>query len=63
MGWWNQLGSMYMGLNDYPALAVDLSTNGPRGDFGYTLAGLLNSTPTPLNVYPPEEPAWDSATG
>lgn len=54
---------MYMGLNDYPALAVDLSTNGPRGDFGYTLAGLLNSTPTPLNVYPPEEPAWDSATG
>ncbi len=63
MDWWQQLGSMYMTLNDYPALAVDFSTNGPQGDFGFALANMMNNSPTPLNIYPPEEPTWDSVTG
>jgi hypothetical protein len=53
--WWDRLGAYAQGLNDFPAVAVDLTTKGPRSDFGYTLMNLMNDSATPIDVYPPDE--------
>lgn len=54
MEWWEQYGSMAMGLPEFPALAHDMHFNGPKDDFRYTLAGYLNGSALPINVYPVE---------
>ena len=57
MEWWTRLGAMSQFFNDTPALAHDMATKGPDGDFAYNLAYGLQNSPVPLNVYPA-----DSAT-
>lgn len=52
MDWWNNLGAMYEFFNDTPALAHDMAIKGPQTDFAYDLAYGLQSTTTPLDVYP-----------
>jgi hypothetical protein len=54
VNWFNELGSYGMFFADTPALAVDFSVRGPRGDFGYRLANSMQRTPTVLEPYPSE---------
>lgn len=55
--WFAEIGNFYVGLPDAPALAVDMALNGPPADqVGYGLAYSMLKTPTPLDVYPPDEP-------
>jgi hypothetical protein len=61
--WWNEFGAYVMGLEGFPALAHDMTHNGPRGDFGYTLTALMNNTATPIDLYPPDEPDFSGLGG
>ncbi|MEW2498362.1 hypothetical protein AB0942_33245 [Streptomyces nodosus] len=55
MDWWDQVGNMADMFPDTPALAVDMALHGPDADFiGYGLAYGLQSTATPIDVYPDE---------
>lgn len=55
MEWWTRIGNMSMLFPDTPALAIDMSLNGPEyGPFAYGLTYNLQKTPVPLEVYPPE---------
>lgn len=55
MEWWQDFGAMLQFVPDSPALAFDMSVNGPRYQpFGLSLAYNMQNSQTPLNVYPPE---------
>ena len=51
MDWFNDLGAYAMFLGT-PALAVDMATNGPKGDFGFYLSAMMQRTSEPLTAYP-----------
>ena len=56
MDWFDQLGAMVNFFPDTPALAFDFALNGSNPDtVGYGLAYGMQATPTPIDVYPPEE--------
>jgi hypothetical protein len=63
MDWFNDLGAYCMLLNQAPPLAVDMTVNGPKGDFGFHLANSIQRTPTELNAYPPEEMDFTGLSG
>lgn len=52
MEWFDRLGAMYQFFNDTPALAHDMATKGPDGDFAYALAYAAQNTAAPIDVYP-----------
>jgi hypothetical protein len=55
MDWWNEIGNYVSLFGGTPALAVDMALHGPNADHvGYGLAYGLQSTPTPIDVYPAE---------
>lgn len=55
MNWWTQLGNYASFFGETPALAVDMALHGPdAGYVGYGLAYGLQSTATPIDVYPSE---------
>lgn len=55
MEWWQQFGNMVMMMPDAPALAFDMTVNGPADEaFGYSLAYNMQNTPVPLEIYPSE---------
>lgn len=55
MEWFQALGHMSRLMPDAPGLAFDFALNGANPDaVGYGLAYGLQSTPTPIDVYPPE---------
>ena len=57
MDWFRALGNMAALFPDTPALAFDFAMNGANPDLiGYGLAYGLQSTSTPLDVYPEEMP-------
>lgn len=62
MGWWDQIGNYASFFGDTaPALAVDMALHGPNADHvGYDLAYGLQSTPTPIDVYPSEDSSFDT---
>ncbi|MEV7814251.1 hypothetical protein AB0P05_26525 [Streptomyces flaveolus] len=56
MNWWTQIGNYASFFGDTPALAVDMALHGPNADFvGYGLAYGLQASPTPIDVYPPDD--------
>jgi len=62
MGWFQALGNMARLFPDTPALAYDFALNGANPDVvGYGLAYGLQSSPTPIDAYPPEEPSFPQA--
>lgn len=55
MEWWRQFGNMLQFMPDTPALAFDMSVNGPAHEpFAYSLAYNMQNSPTGLEVYPQE---------
>ena len=57
MDWFNALGNMVALIPDAPALAFDMALNGAHPDVaGYGLAYGLQATPTPIEVYPAQDP-------
>jgi hypothetical protein len=51
--WWDQIGNYTTFFGDTPALAVDMALNGPNADHvGYDLGYGLQSSQTPIDVYP-----------
>lgn len=55
MEWWQTVGNYLAFFDDTPALAVDFALGGPNANYvGYDLAYGLQSTPTPIDVYPSE---------
>ena len=55
MDWWEDFGVLLQFLPDTPALAFDMSANGPQDQaFKYSLAYNMQNTATPIEVYPPE---------
>ncbi|MFC5799127.1 hypothetical protein [Streptomyces formicae] len=59
MEWFTQLGNMSALFPDTPALAFDMALNGAEPNLvGYDLAYALQAAPTPINVYPTEEPSF-----
>lgn len=65
MDWWQQFGNMAAFFQDAPAMAADLTFNGPRNDaFGYRMAYSLNATAAEFDPYPMEsEMAFPSEEG
>lgn len=63
MDWFDDLGNMSSLFPDTPGLAYDFALNGSNPEvMGYGLAYGLQSTPTPIDVYPPYEPAFPDPT-
>jgi len=59
MDWWQQFGNMLQFMPDTPALAFDMTVNGPGYDaFAYSLAYNMQNSPTGLEVYPNEGMAF-----
>lgn len=59
MDWFTTLGNMAAMFPDTPALAWDMALHGPNPDLvGYGLAYGMQSTPTPIDVYPSEDMAF-----
>lgn len=59
MEWWDDLGVMLQFMPDTPALAVDMTTNGPKyAPFKYSLAYNMQNSPAGLEVYPSTEGAF-----
>ena len=55
MEWWQQFGNMLQFMPDTPALAFDMTTNGPKyTPFAYSLAYNMQNSSAGLEVYPPE---------
>lgn len=55
MEWWQDMGAMLQLMPETPALAVDMTLNGPQyHPFGLSLAYNMQNSPTGLEVYPPE---------
>lgn len=53
--WWDQIGNYTTFFGDTPALAIDMALNGPNADHvGYDLSYGLQSSQTPIDVYPSE---------
>lgn len=56
MDWFNALGNFAAFFPDTPGLAWDMALNGADPDLvGYGLAYGLQVSPTPIDVYPPED--------
>lgn len=61
MEWFTQLGNMAAFMPDTPALAWDFAINGADPDtIGYGLAYGLQSMPTAIDVYSPDEPSFSA---
>lgn len=55
MEWWQEFGATLQFMPDSPALAFDMTVNGPQyHPFALSLAYNMQNSPTALNVYPPE---------
>lgn len=55
MEWWDDFGVMLQFMPDTPALAFDMTVNGPASKpFKYSLAYSMQNSPVGLEVYPPE---------
>jgi len=53
MEWFQDLGVNLQFMPDTPALAFDMTVNGPQhAPFKYSLAYNMQNSPTPLNMYP-----------
>lgn len=56
MNWWTTFGNYLGFFDETPALAFDMAMNGPNAaHIGYGLAYGLQSTATPIDVYPSED--------
>lgn len=54
--WWDDFGVMLQFMPDTPALAFDMSVNGPQhAPFKYSLAYNMQNSPAGLEIYPPTE--------
>lgn len=62
MDWWDALGNYAAFFPDSPSLAVDMTTNHPMSHayLGYPLAYALQDTPSPIQVYPPDNPLQEA---
>lgn len=59
MEWWQEFGVYLQFMPDTPALAFDMTTNGPEyTPFGYSLAYNMQHSPTGLEIYPQEGMAF-----
>lgn len=59
MDWWQDFGVMLQFMPDTPALAFDMTTDGPKYQpFKYSLAYNMQNSPTSLEIYPPEGMAF-----
>lgn len=59
MDWFTQIGNMSALFPDAPGLAFDFAMNGSDPNLvGYGLAYGLQSTQTPIDVYPSEEASF-----
>lgn len=65
MDWFQQLGNMAAFFQNAPALAYDMTFNGPRADtFAYRMAYSANATSAEFDPYPLEsEIAFPSEEG
>lgn len=55
MEWWQDFGAMLQFMPDTPALAADMSLNGPKyHPFGLSLAYNAQNTPAGIQPYPDE---------
>ena len=59
MEWWDDFGVMLQFMPDTPALALDMTTNGPKYEpFKYSLAYNMQNSPSGLEIYPDEGMAF-----
>lgn len=55
MDWWQDLGVMLQFMPETPALAFDMTTQGPSHEpFRYSLAYNMQNSPTGIEIYPQE---------
>lgn len=55
MEWWNQFGVALQFMPDTPALALDMTTSGPKHEpFRYSLAYNMQNSPSGIEIYPPD---------
>lgn len=55
MEWWDDLSVMLQFMPDTPALAFDMTVNGPKYQpFRTSLAYNMQNSPTGLEIYPPD---------
>jgi len=61
MEWFNTLGNYAAFFPDSPALAVDMTTNHNMSHdyLGLPLAYGAQDTPSPIEVYPPDNPLME----
>lgn len=53
--WWQDFGAALQFMPDTPALAFDMTVNGPKEDgFRYSLMYNMQNTPQGIEIYPPE---------
>ena len=55
MEWWQELGVSLQFMPDTPALAYDMTVNGPKyAPFKHSLSYNMQNSDTSLNAYPPD---------